>query len=107
MKVKTILVIGAVAAVGLIVGAQNWSSTITTPAMHMSSRADADMVNNILSNWMSEPRMTAQKVIDKYGEPNEASDTHLTWWHNGPWKFTKIENVAIPHNFPAPHHDMM
>jgi hypothetical protein len=100
------------ALVALVAGAcfaiaQNQSASVTTPPMHMSRRADANEVNSILAGWMSEPRMTAKKMIDKYGVPNEATDTHLTWWHNGPWKWTKIENVAIPHDFPMPHHDMM
>src|SRR4051812_31346306 len=101
MKTKWLVAVGAMASAAFVAYAQMQSSTITTPPMHMSSRADADMVNGILGNWMSEPRMTAQKMISKYGQPNEATDTHLVWWHNGPWKFTKIENVAIPHDFPA------
>jgi hypothetical protein len=73
----------------------------------MTSRADADQVNQIISRWMDEPKMAAQKMISKYGQPHEASDTHLTWWRNGPWKYTRLENVEIPHDFPMPHHDML
>lgn len=83
------------------------SNKVTTPPMTMSSRADEKMVSNIIDKWMDEPKKAAETMIKKYGQPNEASATHLTWWGNGPWKWTKVENVEIPHKFPAPHHDLL
>jgi hypothetical protein len=107
MKRRIAYATAAVAAVGCIAFAQNQSASVTTPPMHMSRRADPSEVRSIISNWMAEPKMNAEKMIRKYGQPNEATDTQITWWHNGPWKWTKIENVEIPHDFPMPHHDMM
>ncbi len=99
--------LAAVACGALVIAQQSGTMSVTTPKMNMTARADADMVKGIIANWIPEVRMTAETTIAKYGQPNSATETELVWWHNGPWKKTKLENVAIPHDFPGPHHDML
>lgn len=62
-------------------------------------------VKNILVNWPEEAREIAQKIIDKYGEPEEASVSRLIWRKNGPWKRTEIYRDLVRHDFPFPHLD--
>lgn len=55
--------------------------------------------------WPEESREAARLVIDKYGEPDEATETQLTWHRPGPWKRIVASKAYYKHEFPAPHID--
>ncbi|WIY53372.1 hypothetical protein O9Z70_02210 [Devosia sp. YIM 151766] len=55
--------------------------------------------------WPEEAREAAQLVIDKYGEPDEITDSQLTWHRPGPWKRMIASRAFYQHDFPAPHND--
>lgn len=58
-----------------------------------------------IAEWPEQSREAAQLVIDKYGEPDEATATRLTWHEPGPWKRVVASRAFHKHNFPAPHND--
>lgn len=58
-----------------------------------------------LDHWPEESREAAQLVIDKYGDPDETSDTQLVWHEKGPWKRIVATKIFYDHDFPAPHID--
>jgi hypothetical protein len=58
-----------------------------------------------IESWPEESREAARLVIDKYGEPDEATETQLTWHKPGPWKRIVASKVFYKHDFPAPHND--
>jgi hypothetical protein len=58
-----------------------------------------------MRDWPDESRQAAQLVIEEYGEPDEATDTHLVWHRKGPWKRIVATRTFYRHNFPAPHID--
>lgn len=62
-------------------------------------------VKDIIINWPADTREMAQNVINKYGEPDEATSSMLVWYNNGPWKRTIVYREAAKHNFPMPHTD--
>ncbi len=43
------------------------------------------------------------RIVDKYGEPDEVTSSHLVWHNNGPWKKTIVYRDEIEHRFPKPH----
>lgn len=55
--------------------------------------------------WPEESREAAQLVIDKYGDPDEATDSLLIWDNRAPWKRIVAYRDVDSHNFPAPHND--
>lgn len=59
----------------------------------------------LLQSWPPESRGAAQLVIDKYGEPDEATESFLIWHRKGPWKRIVASKTFYPHEFPAPHID--
>ncbi|WP_341358333.1 hypothetical protein V5H98_11085 [Georgenia sp. M64] len=59
----------------------------------------------ITSDWPEESREAAQLVVDKYGEPQEATDSYLIWHAPGPWKRMVASKDFDEHLFPAPHND--
>lgn len=58
-----------------------------------------------MTGWPEESREAAQLVVDRYGEPDEATETHLVWHRPGPWKRIVASKAFHHHNFPAPHND--
>jgi len=61
--------------------------------------------SRVIRDWPEESREAAQLVVDQYGEPQEATETHLTWHRPGPWKRIVASKTFYQHDFPAPHQD--
>ena len=70
----------------------------------MSTRASLSG-SDVISDWPDESREAAQLVLDKYGEPHEATDSYLLWHGVGPWKRIVASKTFWEHEFPAPHFD--
>ena len=65
----------------------------------------AEQAMQIINEWPDESREAAKLVIDKYGEPDEATEIRLTWHKRGEWKRIVASKTFYPHKFPAPHND--
>lgn len=65
----------------------------------------AEHASERIRTWPEESREAAQIVIDQYGEPDEVTDTQLTWHRAGPWKRVVATKTYYRHEFPAPHID--
>ncbi|HEV2778859.1 MAG TPA: hypothetical protein VGX25_05605 [Actinophytocola sp.] len=61
--------------------------------------------SDVIKNWPDPSREAAQLVVDKYGEPHEATESVLIWRRVGPWKRVVATETYYEHNFPAPHID--
>jgi hypothetical protein len=57
------------------------------------------------AGWPEQSREAAQLVIDRYGPPDEATASELTWHRPGPWKRIVASRIFHAHNFPVPHTD--
>ncbi|WP_246231870.1 hypothetical protein [Sinorhizobium alkalisoli] len=60
------------------------------------------MTSQYVEGWPQLSREAAQLVIDRYGEPDEATETQLVWHQPGPWKRVVATRVFFDHDFPAP-----
>lgn len=58
-----------------------------------------------IASWPEESREAAQLVIKAYGEPDEITESQMTWHRPGPWKRIIASKVFHQHSFPAPHID--
>lgn len=58
-----------------------------------------------LSTWPDQSREAAQLVLDKYGRPDEETESQLIWHAKGPWKRIVATKIFYEHHFPAPHID--
>jgi hypothetical protein len=72
-----------------------------------TTRVDMEVVNLIIESWGDLPKKSAKQTIEKYGLPNEATQSRLIWYNNGPWKRTVVLRDEIPHNFLQPHTDVI
>jgi len=69
------------------------------------SLVDMPTVEAIVGDWPAMSKHGANEIIEKYGPPNEAMDSRLIWYNNGPWKRTICYRDEVPHHFPNPHSD--
>ncbi len=58
---------------------------------------------DVIGDWPEESREAAQLVVEKYGEPHEATVSQLIWNAVGPWKRIIAQRAHWEHRFPAPH----
>lgn len=72
-----------------------------------TTTADTNTIQKIIEEWPALPTEAANETIKKYGPPNEAIPSRLIWYNNGPWKRTIVYRDESPHNFPAPHTDVI
>lgn len=68
---------------------------------------DQDEVHPLIDAWPQAPRNIATKLLERYGQPNQATPTKLIWYRNGPWRRTVLTADEIVHNFPTPHTDFL
>lgn len=68
---------------------------------------DMNLVEGVINNWNAMSKKMANQTIKQYGSPNEATESRLIWYNNGPWKRTIIYRDEIPHDFPQPHTDVI
>jgi hypothetical protein len=61
--------------------------------------------SDIIQRWPEQSREAAKLVLDKYGEPDEATESQLIWFNRGEWKRIVAFKAFWQHDFPAPHQD--
>jgi hypothetical protein len=59
------------------------------------------------ASWPEKTRRLMAQLITKYGTPAEATERHLTWYGNDPWKKTTLYKEEVPHNFASVHKDVL
>ena len=59
----------------------------------------------IVDGWPDGAKEAARLVLDKYGEPDEATESFLVWYRVGPWKRIVASKAFWRHDFPVPHYD--
>lgn len=69
--------------------------------------ADQRNIEEVIGGWPEKPRLVAHVMIDKYGQPDEITESRLIWKDNGPWKRTIVYREEVKHNWPMPHTDLL
>lgn len=89
------------------IGAMSAAKTAGQQAGEQPTPTLVDMptVEAIIAGWPKMSQAGAREIIEKYGAPNEAMDSRLIWYNNGPWKRTIASRTLTMHHFPAPHPD--
>ncbi|MCF6157062.1 MAG: hypothetical protein E3K32_00505 [wastewater metagenome] len=86
---------------------QERTSTYPEGARIGKGKVDEKTAEKIISGWKDQPKKVAQRLMEKYGPPDAASQHHLIWYDNGPWVETKVVNEEILHKFPKKHYDVV
>jgi hypothetical protein len=72
-----------------------------------TSQIDGRTIEDLVRGWPETARGVAQTVAEKYGPPDEATDSFLVWHERGPWKRTVLWRDEADHSFPTPHKDVL
>lgn len=83
------------------------TQTIGGAEKKTKSVIDDSTVQEIINDWNVMSKKAAKQTIEHYGPPNEATQSRLIWYNNGPWKRTIVYRDEIPHDFPQPHTDVI
>lgn len=67
----------------------------------------SEEVKEHVNGWKETPKEVAEKMLDKYGSPDEVTDERLIWHNNGNFAMTILTNEEIDHDFPMPHKDCL
>lgn len=86
-----------------LAAALSLGSAIARSSKPAGPKLTKEAAAQIIQSRPKEAHYTAQKMLDKYGPPHEATPTQLTWFGNGPWKRTVVQKEEIDHKFPMPH----
>jgi hypothetical protein len=70
-------------------------------------QVSAETLETVLAHWNGVSEKVARNMVEAYGLPNEATPSRLIWFNNGIWKRTIVYRDEVPHNFPAPHVDVL
>jgi hypothetical protein len=98
--------LGMAAGLMVLAGCQN--GEMHRPLMGSASGMhDEGKASSIVARWPQESKMAAETMIQKYGEPGEATETALMWHKNGPWKRTTVSRDPVDHAFPMAHKDVL
>jgi hypothetical protein len=73
----------------------------------MQQKWTKESVKKHVENWKDTPKDAANKMIDKYGIPEEVTDHRLVWHNKGDFARTMVTNEEIDHDFPMPHKDCL
>lgn len=88
----------------------NTAAGANPPAMSTSTagaQTGAAVADSVIASWPDASNKVAKAMIDKYGQPNEVSNSLLVWNDNGPWKQTIVYRDGVAHNFPIVHADVL
>jgi hypothetical protein len=67
-----------------------------------------ETVAQVIEDWPQEPRESATRLIEYYGQPQEYSESQLIWYATKDgWKRSVLQKEETPHDFPAPHTDFL
>jgi hypothetical protein len=67
----------------------------------------AKSIDELVAGWPKTPQESAHTVAEKYGLPDEASESFLVWHERAPWKRTILWRDEVEHRFPQPHKDVL
>lgn len=76
-------------------------------SLHPSSTGNTQDLQSMIKAWPAKPKEQVLLMQKTYGEPEIISEHLIVWKNTGPFKFTKIMDKEIPHDFPVVHTDFM
>jgi hypothetical protein len=78
---------------------------LATPVL--AAGPDPAAVTETIKDWPRAAQDAAREMLAKYGPPQEMIPTLLIWKGNAPWVRTVVSKVAVEHDFPSKHEDVL
>lgn len=71
------------------------------------NRVPASEVEALTADWPEKNKEVLKTMVERYGQPNEGTQSMLIWHNNGPWKRTILYREQVSHLFPKKHVDVL
>jgi len=68
---------------------------------------DRASLDQLTADWSEDQRTVMNELIEKYGPPDEGTESYLIWHENSPFARTVLSKETDTHNFPMPHEDFL
>jgi hypothetical protein len=113
IKLNCLLIALGLISMEVIAQTQTTTPKSTSPSTNRQDRStgntgmDRKSVDNLIDSWPETSKRAAREMMDKYGQPNESTQSLLIWNNNGPWKRTIVYKEEVRHLFPMPHMDVV
>jgi hypothetical protein len=52
-------------------------------------------VQEVINDWNAMSKKAAKLTIEQYGPPNEATQSRLIWYNNGPWNLFEYRTSSL------------
>lgn len=94
MRVSRLVPVAA--ALGLLLPAAGCFSRVkTSPAADVKGEAldRKEVAEATVLHWSDLSRLSARRLMEEYGVPDEVHADSLVWNNNGPWRRTVVNNV--------------
>jgi len=82
-------------------------SSCSTRVKDTTSAAGVADNQYLFQGWGENSRLAAQSILEKYGQPNEKTESHLIWRSAKAFKRITVYREEAPHEFPLPHYDVV
>lgn len=81
--------------------------TLLIIAMTFGYAVMAQEADVIIQDWPDTAKKAAKAMMEKYGDPDEQTQSMLIWENTGPFTHTIVYKKEIQHDFPMPHKDVL
>ncbi|MFZ6013759.1 MAG: hypothetical protein ACOYXT_25695 [Bacteroidota bacterium] len=86
---------------------KNFILLLIVASITLTAAGQNQVANLKLSDWPKDHREAVEKMIKKYGQPDEATASMVKWNNKGPWKKIIIYKEEWDHKFPKAHKDFV
>jgi len=95
--------------VSLLFGAAATSVAVANPVSSGEDKTAGKQQASLqkIKHWPQDSQKAAKAMVEKYGKPDETTDSMWIWNDNGDWKRTIVYSEPVDHNFPMPHKDVL
>ena len=112
MKQTTLRVAAALLAAGLAgtawaAGPDATSGSSYGQSSSNSGTATKQDARSAIQNWSQASQNAANQMLQRYGNPDVASDQMLMWKDKAPFRKIVVMRDGIPHAFPTQHQDVL
>lgn len=80
-------------------------SVLSVFLVTLQANAQNKVADLNLDDWPKDHRKAVEEMMEKYGQPDEATASMVIWNNNGPWEKTIIYKEEWQHDFPKGHKD--
>lgn len=94
MKIVSLLLVLVVSVLNFSCAHKDKDKKSEDVSYSQPGRISEQQARSVSAAWPEQNKELMNKLISKYGLPNESTSNSLVWMNNGPWKRTELTNQS-------------